>query len=170
MTAAVDEDILDMVDKTADEFRALDDITGGEVHIGCAESFQIKYLAQTIKEFKQKYPLFRYHLTSGNTEQVTERLDRGLIDFAVIVEPPNLSGTINLCLQRLCICQRRSGIYAYFRPPHRYRLRRPSFQARRSRLLPHRRSPALRKCTALNRSSPPPRARRPDSSPRLRSS
>ena len=93
---AVDEDILDMVDKTADEFRALDDITGGEVHIGCAESFQIKYLAQTIKEFKQKYPLFRYHLTSGNTEQVTERLDRGLIDFAVIVEPPNLSGTINL--------------------------------------------------------------------------
>ena len=35
------EDILDMVDKTADEFRALDDITGGEVHIGCAESLQI---------------------------------------------------------------------------------------------------------------------------------
>ena len=33
----------------------------------------------------------RQHLTSGNTEQVTERLDRGLIDFAVIVEPPNLS-------------------------------------------------------------------------------
>ena len=51
---------------------------------------------ETIKEFKQKSPLFRYHLTSGNTEQVTERLDRGLIDFAVIVEPPNLSGTINL--------------------------------------------------------------------------
>ncbi len=85
------EDILDMVDKTADEFQALDDITGGEVHIGCAESYQIKYLAQTIQEFKKKYPLFRYHLTSGNTEQVAERLDRGLIDFAVIAEPPNLS-------------------------------------------------------------------------------
>lgn len=85
------EDILDMVDKTADEFKALDNITGGEVHIGCAESHQIKYLAQTIKVFKEKYPLFRYHLTSGNTEQVAERLDRGLIDLAVIVEPPNLS-------------------------------------------------------------------------------
>ena len=48
-------------------------------------------LSKQMKEFKQKYPLFRYHLTSGNTEQVTERLDRGLIDFAVIVEPPNLS-------------------------------------------------------------------------------
>lgn len=85
------EDILDMVDKTTDEFKALDESTGGEVHIGCAESYQIKYLAQAIHSFKKKYPLFRYHLTSGNTEQVTERLDRGLIDFAVIVEPPNLS-------------------------------------------------------------------------------
>mgnify|MGYP000131989985 FL=1 len=85
------EDILDMVDKTADEFKALDDITGGEVHIGCAESYQLKYLAQAIQELKKKYPLLRYHLTSGNTEQVAERLDRGLIDFAVIAEPPNLS-------------------------------------------------------------------------------
>lgn len=85
------EDILDMVDKTTDEFKVLDDITGGEVHIGCAESHQIKYLAQAIKAFKKRYPLFHYHLTSGNTQQVTERLDRGLIDFAMIVEPPNLS-------------------------------------------------------------------------------
>lgn len=85
------EDILEMVDKTINEFSELDNITGGEVHIGCAESHQIKYLAQAIKEFKKKYPLFRYHITSGNTEQVVERLDRGLIDFAVIVEPPNLS-------------------------------------------------------------------------------
>lgn len=84
------EDILAMVDKTAEEFRELDNITGGEVHIGCAESYLIKHLAQTIKDFKEKYPLFRYHLTSGNTEQVAERLDRGLIDFAVIAEPPNL--------------------------------------------------------------------------------
>ena len=85
------EDILDMVDKTTDEFNALNTVTGGEVYIGCAESHQIKYLARIIKEFREDYPLFRYHLTSGNTEQVVERLDRGLIDFAVIVEPPNLS-------------------------------------------------------------------------------
>lgn len=85
------EDILDMVDKTTDEFLALDEVTGGEVRIGCAESHQIKYLARVIKRFKEIYPLFRYHLSSGNTEQVTERLDRGLFDFAVIVEPPDLS-------------------------------------------------------------------------------
>lgn len=84
------EDILAMVDKTADEFRELDNITGGEVHIGCAESYLIKYLARVIRDFRENYPHFRYHLTSGNTEQVVERLDRGLIDFAFIVEPPNL--------------------------------------------------------------------------------
>ena len=84
------EDILKMVDKTTSEFLELDNITGGEVHIGCAESHQIKYLAWVIKDFKEAYPRFRYHLTSGNTEQVVERLDRGLIDFAFIVEPPNL--------------------------------------------------------------------------------
>lgn len=84
------EDILAMVDKTSKEFQALDNITGGEVHIGCAESHLIQHLARTIQDFKGKYPLLRYHLTSGNTEQVAERLDRGLIDFAVIAEPPNL--------------------------------------------------------------------------------
>lgn len=85
------EDILDMVDKTTDEFHSLDDIAGGEVRIGCAESYQIKYLAHSIQKFKKKYPLLRYFLSSGNTEQVTERLDKGLFDFAVIVEPPDLS-------------------------------------------------------------------------------
>lgn len=85
------EDILEMVDKTAGEFKALDEITGGEVRIGCAESHQIKYLARVIAGLKERYPLFRYHLYSGNTEQVTERLDRGLFDFAAIVEPPDLS-------------------------------------------------------------------------------
>ncbi|MCM1224971.1 MAG: LysR family transcriptional regulator [Lachnospiraceae bacterium] len=85
------EDILSMVDKTAEEFRNLDEITGGDVYIGCAESWQIRYLARKIGELRRKYSGLRYHITSGNTEQVAERLDRGLIDFAVICEPPNLS-------------------------------------------------------------------------------
>lgn len=85
------EDILEMVDKTSDEFKSLNVITGGDVQIGCAESYLIKYLAQIILNFKKSYPLLRYNITSGNTEQVAERLDKGLLDFAVIAEPPNLS-------------------------------------------------------------------------------
>ena len=85
------EDILDMVDKTMDEFKGLDDITGGDVVFGCAESYHVRYLARIIKDFQMKYPGLRYHIKSGDTLQVTEKLDRGLYDFAVIVEPPDLS-------------------------------------------------------------------------------
>ena len=85
------EDILSMVDKTAEEFSQLDNITGGEIRIGCAESHLIKYLAQSIRAFKESYPGFVFHIFSGDTQPVSERLDRGLLDLAVIVEPPNLS-------------------------------------------------------------------------------
>ena len=84
------EDILAMVDRTAEEFRALDELSGGDVYIGCAESYQMRYLAEIIRSFRKRYPLMRYHILSGDTAQVAERLDRGLLDFAVIVEPPNL--------------------------------------------------------------------------------
>ncbi len=85
------EDIVDMTDKTVAEFNSLNEINGGDIYIGCAESYLIKYLARAVKDFTEKYPLFRYHLSSGNTEQVAEKLDRGLLDLAFIVEPPDLS-------------------------------------------------------------------------------
>ncbi len=85
------EDILSMVDKTKAEFDTLGDITGGEVYIGCAESYLISYLAKAVASLKPSYPDLHFHLTSGNTQQVAERLDRGLLDFAVICEPPDLS-------------------------------------------------------------------------------
>ena len=84
------EDIIAMVDKTKNEFKSLNEITGGDVYIGCAESYQIRYLAEIIRDFRESYPLLKYHILSGDTLQVAERLDRGLLDFAVIVEPPNL--------------------------------------------------------------------------------
>ena len=83
------EDLVSMADKIEQEFVSLDDITGGDIYFGLAESYQIRYLAREIKEFKQIYPDLRYHITSGDTEQVTEKLDKGLLDFAVICEMPN---------------------------------------------------------------------------------
>lgn len=85
------EDLLDMAERIESEFRAMDDITGGDVYIGCAESYLIKYLARAVKELHKQYPGIQYHITSGGTEQVVERLDRGLFDMSVIVEPPDLS-------------------------------------------------------------------------------
>lgn len=66
------EDILSMTDKTIEEFSQLDGITGGEIRIGCAESYLIKYLARSIKSFKEQYPNFIFHIFSGDTEPVAE--------------------------------------------------------------------------------------------------
>lgn len=85
------EDILDMVDKTTEEFRALDEINGGDIHIGCAESDGIKYVARAAKNLRKRYPNIRYHIYSSGTDAVNERLDRGLLDFAVIVQEVDLS-------------------------------------------------------------------------------
>lgn len=85
------EDLLSMADKITNEFQTMDDITGGDVFIGCAESHLIKYLAQAVGRLNRRYPGIHYHITSGDTEQVTEKLNRGLFDMAFIVEPPDLS-------------------------------------------------------------------------------
>ena len=78
-----------MADRIARDFLSLDDITGGDLYFGLAESYQMRYLAREIGRFKAVYPNLRYHITSGDTEQVTEKLDKGLLDFGVICEPPN---------------------------------------------------------------------------------
>lgn len=83
------EDLVSMADKIEQEFLSLDDITGGDIYFGLAESFQIRYLAREIREFKKTFTDLRYHITSGDTEQVTEKLDLGLLDFAVICTTPD---------------------------------------------------------------------------------
>lgn len=88
------EDLVSMADKIEKEFISLDDITGGELYLGLAESCQIKYLARTIKNFKAQYPNLRYHITSGDTEQIADKLDKGLLDFLVLAEAPD-SGKYN---------------------------------------------------------------------------
>lgn len=85
------EDLVRMADKIESEFVSLDDITGGDLYLGLAESWQIRYLAREIQAFKLRYPGLHYHITSGDTEQVTEKLDKGLLDFAVICETPDSS-------------------------------------------------------------------------------
>lgn len=85
------EDLVSMADKIEKEFVALDDVTGGDLYLGLAESYQISLLVREINTFKKSYPGLRYHITSGDTEQVAEKLDKGLLDFAVLAETPDSS-------------------------------------------------------------------------------
>ena len=83
------EDLVTMADKIEKEFISLDDIIGGELFLGLAESYQIKYIANAIREMKNRYPELRYHITSGDTEQVADKLQKGLLDFVVLAEEPD---------------------------------------------------------------------------------
>ncbi|PHP52631.1 LysR family transcriptional regulator [Actinomyces ruminis] len=82
------EDLIGLADRIENDFLALGDVTGGDLYLGLAESYQVGLLARQLKRLKQECPGLHYHITSGDTEQVTEKLDRGLLDFAAIVEDP----------------------------------------------------------------------------------
>jgi Transcriptional regulator len=84
-------DILDMADKTSAEFAAMQEFNGGDIHIGCAESEGISYIAKAFRRLQQRCPNVHIHLYSGNAEQVTTRLDKGLLDFAVVVQNIDIS-------------------------------------------------------------------------------
>lgn len=83
------EDLVRMADKITSEFLALDDVLGGDIYFGLAESYQIRHLATVIKSFQKTCPGIRCHITSGDTAQVTEKLDKGLLDFAALAEEPD---------------------------------------------------------------------------------
>lgn len=83
------EDLVGMADKIEKEFSALDAITGGDLYFGLAESYQIRYFAREIHDFKKVFPDLRYYITSGDTEQVIDKLDKGLLDFTVLAETPD---------------------------------------------------------------------------------
>lgn len=85
------EDILEMADKTLAEFKAMDEINGGDIHIGCAESNGISYFIRVIQGLQKKYPRIRYHFYSSGTDAVNERLDRGMLDLAIIIRDVDMT-------------------------------------------------------------------------------
>lgn len=85
------EEIIEMVEKTENEFKSIKDVFAGDIYIGSGETESMKYLAKIIKEIQTDYPDIKFHLYSGNAEDVTEKLDRGLLDFGILIQPIDLS-------------------------------------------------------------------------------
>lgn len=84
------QEIVALVDKTEAEFNTSDEIVSGDIYIGGGETDVIRILAKTSKNLQIDNPDIRYHLFSGNADDVTERLDKGLLDFGILIEPANV--------------------------------------------------------------------------------
>lgn len=78
-------EILDMVEKTTNELIASNETVAGDVYIGGGESDALRYLAHMIHQFRAAYPDVKFHLFSGNAVDVGERLDKGLLDFGIMM-------------------------------------------------------------------------------------
>ena len=80
-------EILELVEKTESEFRSADEAVAGDIYIGGGESEAMRLVAQTARALQRLHPGIRYHLYSGNADDVGERLDKGLLDFGILIEP-----------------------------------------------------------------------------------
>lgn len=78
------EEMVQLMRQTEDEIAKADEQTTGDVYIGAGESELNRVLARAARRVKEKYPGINFHISSGNFEYVTERLDKGLIDFGMV--------------------------------------------------------------------------------------
>lgn len=85
------EEIISMVDKTEAEFSSMQNVISGDIYIGGGETQAIRQIAEINRELREEWPGIRCHLYSGNEEDVTERLDKGLLDFGILIEPADFS-------------------------------------------------------------------------------
>ena len=81
------EEIVALLEKTKTELSSSDENVSGDVYIGSGETDAVSMIADVAKELQDNYPLIRYHIYSGDAGHITEQLDKGLIDFGLLVEP-----------------------------------------------------------------------------------
>lgn len=79
------EEIMELVKKAEDEISLSDDVIAGDITIGTGETDGIRFLTRAAKALQEQYPLVHLHIVSGDKAAVTEELDRGLIDFGLIL-------------------------------------------------------------------------------------
>lgn len=83
-------EIIDMVEKTRDEFKSGDKIIAGNIRIGGGETHAIELITKIMRNIQKENPNIQYHIYSGNSDDVAEKLDKGLLDFGIFIEPAGI--------------------------------------------------------------------------------
>lgn len=84
------EEMLALYEKTQAELAAPEECAG-EIRIGGGESFCVSFVARLATKMQRENPRVVFHFFSGDTQDVTEKLEKGLIDFGILVEPAEIS-------------------------------------------------------------------------------
>ena len=79
------EEILELVDRTEQEITQSSNAISGDIYIGAGETDGVRQLIQTVKRLQESSPGIRFHIVSGDAVDVCERLDKGLLDFGVLL-------------------------------------------------------------------------------------
>lgn len=80
------EQLLELYEKTEQELAAPEETVCGEVRIGGGESYAVQTVMRAAKQIQERYPHVTFRFFSGDADDVTEKLERGLIDFGIVVD------------------------------------------------------------------------------------
>ena len=79
------EEILELVDRTEKEVMRQDEAVSGDVYIGTGETDGVRQIARAAHGLQKDCPGIRFHIVSGDAVDVCERLDKGLLDFGMLL-------------------------------------------------------------------------------------
>lgn len=81
------KEIVGLMDKTEANFNQPEEIISGEIYIGGGETEAMSIIAKTLKNVLIDHPNIKFHTYSGNADDITAKLDSGLLDFGIVIEP-----------------------------------------------------------------------------------
>lgn len=85
------EEIIELYNKTSNELNEPAVDIGGDIYIGGGESYVMEIIAKAAHAVQCDYPNVKFHIFSGDSGTISERLDKGLIDFGIFIEPFDVS-------------------------------------------------------------------------------
>ena len=81
------EEIVELSDKTMQELKDNSHEISGEIFIGSGETEGLKSVIHIMEKMRKKYPNVSFHINSGDKADLLDKLDKGLLDFGVFLEP-----------------------------------------------------------------------------------
>ena len=77
-------EMMQLVELTESEISEVKNNISGSLNIGAGESYSMHRITRVFYRLKTEYPNIRLNIFSGDTEDLKDKLDRGLLDFALI--------------------------------------------------------------------------------------